>query len=356
MRSAAALSAIPDVLEEVLDLSVEAHSTDVTTAPGTSDIEARVGDHVFAIEYKSAAGADLVGAGLNALRRRRAKGDDVVPLLVVPYMGEVGKALCRQNGVSWLDLSGNADITAPGLRVRVEGRPNRYRSPGRPPDIFAPRSSRIARVLLLQPDRSFTQADLAQEAGLNPGTVSRLVGRYEEAGFVRRDRAGRATQVRVADFDLLLDAWRQASDFSTHEVRKGHIPSRSGMELLRRVAGTFEHRDVAYAATGLASAWLLAPFATFRLVTVYLSSWPARDVLGGLGFRDGEAGSNAWLVLPRDKGVFDGGGTTQGICHVSAVQTYVDLKGHPERSDEAAVELRRALPAEGNRDGRTTLL
>ena len=50
----------------------------------------------------------------------------VVPLVAVPFMGEVGRMACEDLGVGWLDLCGNAHIVAPSLRIIVEGRPNRF--------------------------------------------------------------------------------------------------------------------------------------------------------------------------------------------------------------------------------------
>ena len=35
----------------------------------------------------------------------------------------------RRLNVSWLDLSGNAHLVAPGLRVEIDGQPNRYKGP-----------------------------------------------------------------------------------------------------------------------------------------------------------------------------------------------------------------------------------
>jgi hypothetical protein len=34
-------------------------------------------------------------------------------------MGEVGRNACEEAGVGWLDLTGNAHIIAPGIRVIV---------------------------------------------------------------------------------------------------------------------------------------------------------------------------------------------------------------------------------------------
>jgi hypothetical protein len=116
--------------------------------------------------------------------------------------------------------------------------------------------------------------------------------------------------------------------------------ARTGEELLERIAREFESREVSYAATGLAGAWLIEPFAMFRLVTLYVQAWPPADLLETLRFDDGPRGANVWLVRPRDEGVFYGGGVRDGIRHVSAVQVYLDLKAQPERSEEAAGQLR----------------
>ena len=73
--------------------------------------------------------------------------------------------------------------------------------------------------------------------------------------------------------------------------------------------------DVKHAATGLASAWLWEPFAAFRTVTLYLSARPSENLLSAVGFHEGTCGSNAWLVVTDDAGVFAG-------------QVYVDLKAN----------------------------
>ena len=63
--------------------------------------------------------------------------------------------------------------------------------------------------------------------------------------------------------------------------------------------------------------------------------------LGKLGFREEESGANTWFVLSYDSGVFDDSREIDGIRCASPLQTYLDLKGHPERSKEAAEELRK---------------
>jgi hypothetical protein len=261
-------------------------------------------------------------------------------------MGQVGRELCESSGTSWLDLCGNAKITAPGLRIWIEGRPNKYIDRGRPPNLFAPKSSRIARQLLLdpldalEPIRFKSQAQLAQETGLDDGYVSKIVRGLAQEQYLVVDDAG---AVRPRDRNVLLDAWHDAYDFNRHRMIKGHVAARSGEELLGRLVEAIKREKSEWAVTGLGAAWLYTHFAAFRLVTVYLSAMPSRAVLKQIEFSEEPKGANLWLALPDDEGVFHGSQVVEGIRCVSPVQTYLDLKAQPERAKDAAAELRRKL-------------
>ena len=292
----------------------------------------------FIAEYKSNASTSSVAAAIDSLQRcEQSISDPGLPLIVVPFMGQVGRKLCEQSQMSWLDLCGNARISAPGLRIWIEGRPNKYRERGRPANVFAPKSSRIARQMLLRPAQFQTQAELARHTGLGDGYVSRIVRRLKREQYVDSNEEG---AVRPRDPNLLLDAWHDVYDFSRHRIVKGHVPARSGDELLYRVANAVSDETPEWAVTGLSAAWLYTHFTAFRLATVYLSSMPSRSLLKELEFTDEPKGANLWLVLPDDEGVFQGSHERDGIQCVSPVQTYLDLKGHPERANDAAAALR----------------
>lgn len=292
----------------------------------------------FVVEVKRSASAASVLGAIEQLQRLTAGAEDgVIPLVVVPYMGEVGRSLCAERGIAWLDLSGNAVIVAPGLHVRVEGQPNRFKRRGRPRSAFAPKSSRIARWLLMHPEKTLTQRELAEATGVDEGFTSRIVAALEKDDLVRRDKAGR---VAVRDPDALLEAWRADYDFAKHDIIVGHIPARSGDEVLRELCRALEAAAVEHAATGLAGAWVLTHFVGFRLVTVFVRAMPPTELLGGLGFREEPRGANVWLVVPRDEGVFQGAETRNGVRCAHPVQVYLDLRGHPERAAEAAEKVR----------------
>lgn len=302
------------------------------------DLVQKTGGWTFVFEHKNTGAAPAVISAIDMLNKYAGEvSENAIPVVAVPFMGDVGRRLCEERGVSWLDLSGNADIKAPGLRIHVEGKSNQFKSAGRPKDFFAPKSSRIARHLLIDPERLITQRELTHETELDEGLVSRVVREMERGGLLVRNSAG---GVKPKDPDILLDAWHEKYDFLKHRIIKGHIAERTSDLVLSRLTTFFEIGETDYALTGLSAAWILSHFATFRTSTIYLRHFPSESELKALGFIKGEKGSNAWLVVPNDEGVFDGASDRQGVRCAHPVQVYLDLKGHPERAKEAAAALR----------------
>ena len=296
--------------------------------------------HTFVLEWKGSASFGHVAAAIHQLEMAKYSfPHEVIPLLAVPYMGEAGRERCAQADLPWLDLSGNGRIVVPGIFYQNLGNPNLFRRRGRPESAFGPRGSRIARRLLMEPNKPVRQRVLAQSTGLNEGHTSRIIAKLLETGLVERREDG----IRVSDADTLLDAWREEYRFKRHSVIPGHIAARAGDSLTQSIAVTLSKFGQPYAATALPAAWLWTRYAGFRLSTIYMSLPPSAGLKEELGFQEEPRGANTWLVVPNDEGVFDGAEMVDGIRCVHPVQAYVDLKDHPERAPEAASELRRRL-------------
>ncbi|MCY4623945.1 MAG: hypothetical protein OXC99_02955 [Chloroflexi bacterium] len=303
--------------------------------------------HTFALEWKRSGSLGHVAPAIHELQARgRRLPRRVIPVLSVPYMGEAARARCAEAGLSWLDLSGNARIMAPGVFYQNLGQPNLFRRPGRPEPAFGARGARVARHLLMQPSATWRQRALAEAAGLDAGHTSRIVAKLLELGLVKRGEGG----IHVPDAGALLDAWRDDYRFDRHEVVRGHIAAASGDQLVDAIARSLSTIEVPYAVTALPAAWLWTRHAGFRLVTVYLGEYPSPAVAEALGFQEEPRGANVWLVVPNDNGVFAGASLVDGVRAVHPVQAYLDLKGHPERSAEAADALRRLILQGGGHD------
>ena len=119
---------------------------------------------------------------------------------------------------------------------------------------------------------------------------------------------------------------------SSHSVRA---------QCRKRLSEAFTANDLRHAATGLAGAWLLTQFASFRTVTMYVEHAPSPESLREIGFSELAKGGNVWLVVPNDESVFEGAAVRSDEWCVHPIQVYLDLKAHPERAKEAAEMLRK---------------
>jgi hypothetical protein len=332
-REAARL--LPEVFDELFDeeggplrLGEEARS-----ARHGFDLEAEGHGRRWLFEVKQSSSPGLL-ASVAAERFEEAWRVDEVPVLVVPYMTPAGEKAAERLGLNWIDLAGNAHLRAEQLYIFVRGRPNRFVRRGRPSTPFAPKSTRITRLMLLAPHRWWRRKDLVAATELNSGQVSRVVKRL----LTDRLLEEREGEVRPADPDALLDAWQDAYRFDRHEILRGHM-SGTGIELSRGLEERLAESGRRFAFTGLPAAWAFAKFARFRLSSVYVEG-DVQVVAERIGLRLNERGANVQLLAPDDSGVFAGARTVDGLTCVSPVQAYLDLKHLPERAAEAAEDLR----------------
>lgn len=305
-----------------------------------ADVDAviKAAGQTFVVELTEAASAGPVAVHAErAASAAKAQRKRAIPVVAVPYMGSSGRDACERAGVSWFDFSGNARILAPGIRIIIDGRPNQFPKRGRPSSAFAPKSSRIARWLLMHPTEAMAQREISQATDVSEGLVSRVVSRLEEEHYVVRTDSG---LVRASNPQLLLAAWQDEYRFSKHTIIRGHVAARSGDALTRLVADTLSAAKVEHAATGLSAAWQLARFAGFRTATFFVAVEPTASLEGELGFREDARGANLWLVVPNDAGVFQGANDRGGVRCVHPVQAYLDLEEHPERALDAAERIR----------------
>lgn len=292
----------------------------------------------FIVEYKpTASKANIFIASANMSDYIKDRQFDYIPIVAFPFIGESLRKYCLEHRINWIDLSGNASIISKDLRIILNGNPNKFISPGRPKSLFAPMSSRITRWLLMNQDKSFTQRQLTNETRMSEGFVSRIVKGLKEEGFVESTEDGK---IKTSDPNLLFSSWKEKYNFSNHFIIKGHVPARSGHDLVNKINDTLNSYSIDRAATGLAAAWSYSNFAGFRIATFYIKDELKDHILNTIGFQKEERGSNLWLVIPRDEGVFHGALEIDGLKCVNPIQTYLDLKYHPERSKEAAERLR----------------
>lgn len=314
----------------------ESRSNDNTVYENEVDATVFVKDVTYLIEYKQNGDVSSVINGIQYLRKVKSNKNNIIKTLVVPYMHALGRQHCKEAEISWLDLSGNANITGPGIRIIIEDQPNLFKRPGRSTNVFSPKSSRVSRYLLYNQLDGFIQREIAQRTDLGEGYVSKIAGSLKSQELIQRDENGYIT---IQDPNVLLDAWLEKYDFSKHNPIRGYIPARSGFSLIQNISATLKTEGKKYAVTGLGAAWLYTHFASFRTATIYINNFDSK-LLSLLDFSESDIGSNTIIATPNDKSIFWNLDEIEGIKCVHPIQAYLDLKEQPERAPEAMSELR----------------
>ena len=95
-------------------------------------------------------------------------------VLIAPYLSPASRELCRENGVSFLDVEGNARLAFGTVFIDrlISDKPPSERREFK--SLFMPKSARVLRVLLRNPKRVWRVVDLADAAAISLGHVSNV--------------------------------------------------------------------------------------------------------------------------------------------------------------------------------------
>lgn len=211
-------------------------------------------------------------------------------------------------------------------------------------NIFASKSSRILRVLLVNFGRDWDERKLAQEAGVSRGLAHYVCTTLIELGFAARNVQNR---VILVDPLRLLKRW---ASYHQYDRMNKFLDYFTFEREIDRFVEKFAGLNFEYGLCGLVGAWLVAPYVRPVDVHLYVSSkHVAEEMAKSLSLNPIPNGGNVKFVLPYDDGVFYGLRSIRGVKVVSNIQLYVDLVNFPARGEEASSELLEVILKEWQR-------
>lgn len=296
-------------------------------------------DHRLVCEVKSRvhpAQARIAALELADILERQ--NHDATGVLVSPYLSPASRSICKERGIGYLDLQGNARIAFNGVLVEREtsDKPAAERKASK--SLFKPKSTRVLKALLADPARTWRVAELAEEAGVSLGHVSNIrralldreIGRVGQDGF------------HLCDPDQLLDEWLEAYS-KPSGVRREFYTTQHGERMagtLRDLmAGSPNRPDLAFASFSAAE-WL-APYARYGGTMLYADTHGMARLKDALRLEETASGGNVDVAVLDDRVILDESiRLDSGHVCTSAVQTFLDLASQGERGKEAADFLR----------------
>lgn len=295
----------------------------------------------LACEVKANGQPRHVRAALHQLRNYVTRqAQNAIPVLVAPYLSPDAQSLCRQEGIGFLDLEGNAHLSFDGIFIerQVANKPNSERRELK--SLFTPKSAQVLRVLLRDPSRTWRVIELAQAAAVSVGHVSNVRSSLLDREWAEISEDG----LCLSKPDALLDEWAAAyrplvgKRIAFYTTLHGGALEDAARQVLH--AGGDDEGQAMFASYSAAQ-WL-APYARTGTHYFYADANGLERLHAALGLSAVAKGQNVVVTVPKTDGLFrDAVEPASGVVCTSPVQTYLDLIVSGERGVEAADHLRK---------------
>src|SRR5437773_7209136 len=248
--------------EEIADVSVAGQPADLM-------LKFRLGEQepTVAVEVSSLGHHRQIRGAVTRLAVIRRELPGAYPVAAAVYIGPQSARILKSHNLGYVDLSGNCYLALENVLIEKEGKRN-IRPSTRPlRSLFAPRATRVVRVLLTDPARAWRLEELAKAAGVSLGHSHNVVKRLADLAWVERDDRQRIRLMKPAD---LLEGWCDSYTYRESEITSYVVPekiTRRFMAELARVAGAEGRR---YAVTLNAGLSLVAPHLRLPDIHCYL--------------------------------------------------------------------------------------
>ena len=242
------------------------------------------------------------------------------PILVVSeWLGPRSRELLEEQGISYLDLTGNALIRLdnPAVFIRSIGSARSPKPVQR--GTVRLRGAKAARLvrLLLDVRPPFGVREVASVTEVAVSYVSHLLDFLDQEALIERSKRGRVESV---DIPRLLRRWANDYDIFRTNQTSSYLARQGAQQVLEQIRGAA--LDDAVVVTGSFAAVRLAPVAAPALLTLYCNDPDALAV--PLDLLPADEGSNVALLRPYDRVVWDRTSTEDGISYAAPSQVAVD--------------------------------
>ena len=319
--------------EESSDLKIGGKTADLA-------VKFRLGEQerLLVVEVSSLGQPRQIRAAVTRLGEVRSQVPTAYPVAAAVYIGPQSARILKDNNLGYVDLSGNCYLAFDHVLIEKEGKRNLRPSTRPLRSLFAPRATRVVRILLSEAGRTWRLEELAKAASVSLGHSHNVVKRLEDLRWVTRDESQRIHLTKAPD---LLEAWCESYTWRVNEMTSYFVPERVSRRLMSDLARAAAGAGRRYAFTLSAGLSLVAPHPRLTAVHCYVEGDPA-PIAAALGLRPAaETDGGLHLLTPYDSGVFDGVLEKAGLKVVSLPQLYADLVHYERRGTEQAEHLRR---------------
>jgi len=292
-------------------------------------IQVRGHETVILAEVKANGQPRLVREAIAHLHKYQQNHANAYGVVIAPFITPMAAKICRQEGVGYLDFSGNCHLNFDFIFVNKTGKVAPL-AKGNYQSWFSPRVERVLRVLFLHPQRRWRTRDLALEAFVTPSQALNVKNQLGRRQWLEEAPEG----FSLARPDLLLDEWSE-NYLPGRNVERVFSSPRSVIEIEAMLASICQEQVIPYALMGFSAAMRFAPLLQYDRVSAYVAS-DLSKVISALELAETNGKGNVSLWIPYDESVLRGAQHFDHAKVTSPIQTFLDLVNLEGRGEEAA--------------------
>jgi hypothetical protein len=282
------------------------------------------------VEAKTSGQPRLARETVNHLLRLRSQFPDAYGVFVAPYVSPESAEICSKDGIGYLDLAGNCHLSFDQVLICREGFRNRFTQRRDLRSLYAPKATRVLRVLLMGKAKWWKTQALADEADVSIGQVANVKKNLRDREWVAEGEEG----FRLASPQTLLREWAENYTYRKNTVRDFYAMGETD-QVEAVIAEACRELGIEYAFTGFSAARRIAPAVRGQRAMAYVGTI-SEALLKRAGLKEVSSGANVSLLVPYDEGVYYMASEIDSMKTVCPIQLYLDLKGYKGRGDEAA--------------------
>ena len=302
--------------------------------PNRPEIVARVRiggqERLLLAEVKSNGQPRLVREAVESLTKYRQTYADSYGLVIAPSFTPQAIKICRQEGIGYLDFSGNCLLNFDFVFINKTGRAVTATKRKKFRSWYSPRIERVLRTIFMHPQRVWKIRELALEAHVTAGQAFSIKRHLAERQWLEEFKHG----FSLARPDLLLDEWSE-NYLPARNVERVFSSPRTVVEIEAMLASVCQEQIIPYALNGFSAAMRFDPLFHYDRVSAYVLS-DLSKVISALELTESSGKGNVSLSIPYDEGALRGAEQFDHAKITSPIQTYLDLIGLEGRGEKAA--------------------
>ncbi len=289
----------------------------------------------FVVEFKSQSAPSYLASAIEQVRAYNAARPDLLPLVIVPYLGPKSLERLIAAGVSGLDLCGNGVINVPGQWfVFRTGEKNKFPNSQPIKNIYRGTSSIVARVFLLRPNYNSVSQVLEEiikrKGEVTLSTVSKVLRGLQEDLLISRNG-----DIRLLQTDRLLEQLQNNYRRPSTKARlQGKVDD---LQRLITTAPEVANANNALIVRRSQSPYVILPSSN-EMTSLYVSS--AAPFVKEFNFEETRRFPNVEFLETDDPAVYFDRRETGPLPFISPLQAYLELSKGGKREQEAAEPLR----------------